>query len=55
MFVVRHLFPEIRDEVPENFSRGLIFWPATTKATLSQVVTFGLASGCHREDLCYEF
>src|SRR4029077_1753642 len=25
MFVVRHLFPEIRDEVPENFSRGLNF------------------------------
>src|SRR4029077_2547220 len=25
MFVVRHLFPETRDEVPENFSRGLKF------------------------------
>ena len=23
MFVICHLFPEIRDEVPENFSRGL--------------------------------
>jgi hypothetical protein len=25
MFVIRHQFPEIRDEVPENFSRGLNF------------------------------
>jgi hypothetical protein len=25
MFVIRHLFPEIRDEVPENFSKGRNF------------------------------
>src|SRR3954462_3199185 len=27
MFVVRHLFPEIQDEVPENFLKGLNFLP----------------------------
>jgi len=26
MFVIRHLFPEIRDEVPENFSERLNFF-----------------------------
>jgi hypothetical protein len=25
MFVVRHLFPEIQGEVPENFPKGLNF------------------------------
>ena len=43
MFVVRHLFPEIRDEVPENFSERLKFFnppsprlPSSRKAPAGQ-------------------
>jgi hypothetical protein len=31
MFVVRHLFPEIRAEVPGNFLRGLNFYARTIR------------------------
>jgi hypothetical protein len=39
MFVIRHLFPEIREEVPENVSRRLNFFDRGPAAHMDLVPT----------------